>query len=65
MINKYYPVEELGNFPQKRVRMFYHYFVVMDNSSLTSMVQEYEWYSTINQKLRIALVPYTYPSSSN
>ena len=30
-INKYYSGEQLGNYHQKRVRLNYHYFVVMEN----------------------------------
>ena len=31
IINKYYPGQQLGNYHQKRVRVNYHYFVVMGN----------------------------------
>ena len=38
IINKYYSGKKLGDYHQKRVRVNYHYFVVMDNSLFPSMV---------------------------
>ena len=37
IINKYYTGEQQGNYHQKRVRVNYHYFTVMENGQFTSM----------------------------
>ena len=39
IINKYYPGEQLGNYHQKRVRVNFHYFVVMENGYLPYIPQ--------------------------
>ena len=57
IINKYYPGEELVNYHQKRVRVNYQYFVVMEDRSFPFYAgkasQFFSWIIFINDCIHI------------